>query len=105
MLRVGKIDIGRYLDTLVWSPDLNRVVTLEYFHISGNLLVRIDRFSNLVTDEHIEKEAHFSSLALILSKPIALLGLREHNCCKPKDSSISFKQRDTDPDFFRLRKV
>ena len=105
MLRVGKIDMGRFLATLVWSPDLNRVVTLEHFHISGNLLVRIDRFSNLVTDEHIEKEAHFSSLALILSKPIALLGLREHNCCKPKDSSISFKQKDTDPDFFRLRKV
>ena len=67
--------------------------------------MRIDRFSNLVTDEHIEKDAYFSSLALILSKPIALLGLREHNCCKPKDSSISFKQKDTNKDFFRLRKV
>ena len=41
---------------LVWSPDLNRVVTLEHFHISGNPLVRIDRFSNSVTNEHFKKD-------------------------------------------------
>ena len=56
--------------------------------------MRIDRFSYLVTDEHIEKDAHFSSLALVLSKPIVLLGLSERNCFKTKDSSISFKQKE-----------
>ena len=82
------------MDALVWSPDLNRAVTLEHFHISGNLLVRTDRFSNLVTDENIKKDTHFSSLALILSKPIPLLGLRERSCFKTTDSSISFKPKE-----------
>ncbi len=33
----------------------------------------MERLSNLVTDLLIEQDAHFKSLALILSKPIALL--------------------------------
>ena len=56
--------------------------------------MRIDRFSNFVTEEHIEKDGYFSSLALTLSKPIAFLGLRERDCFKTKDSAISFKQKE-----------
>ena len=38
-------------------------------NLSRNLLARIHRVSILVTEEHIEKFANFSSLTLILSEP------------------------------------
>ena len=39
------MEIGRYFDVFVRSPDLNRAVILEHFHNLGNLPV-----SNLVID-------------------------------------------------------
>jgi hypothetical protein len=64
------------------SPDLNRAATLAHFQIFGKWLLLMERLSNLVTDLLIEQDAHFKSLALILSKPIALLVFKVWSCAR-----------------------
>ena len=66
---------------------------------------KIETFSYLVTEEHIEKDAHFSSGALILSKPIALFGLKGTQLLENKGFIYLFQTKRTDLDFFRLGKL
>ena len=56
--------------------------------------MRIERFSSLVIEGQIARAPHFKSLALMLSKPIALFVFRESRCLSTVSSSTSFSEKD-----------
>jgi hypothetical protein len=60
---------------LEWSPDLKSAVTLPDFQVDGNVEEVSERLKSLVRMGVITLEESLSNLALILSRPTALLVL------------------------------